>query len=118
MPLRSDFSLETASTPVRYLFAGYVVAMLVNAAIPHLVVTVALRRYMPGTITAWLLVVPMGCLYLWSAVQTSAVEVRTLLWVGPLVALCLLATIPVLFRLGRHLFPRSHQAQACSLTNR
>ena len=111
-------SLETASTPVRYLFAGYVVAMLVNAAIPHLVVTVALRRYMPGTITAWLLVVPMGCLYLWSAVQTSAVEVRTLLWVSPLVALCLLATIPVLFRLGRHLFPRSHRAKASSLTNR
>jgi hypothetical protein len=98
-------SRETASAPVQYLFAGYVAAMLVNAAIPHLLLTIALRQYMPGTITAWLLVVPTGCVYLWNAVQTSAVEVRTLLWVGPLVALCLLATIPVLFLLGRRLFP-------------
>ena len=88
---------------LQYIFAGYVVVMVANALVPHLVLTIALRKYMPGTATAWLLVVPFGCLYLWTAVNEHVVEVRPLLWVSPLVALCLLAAIATLFLLGRRL---------------
>ena len=91
------------SVGIQYVFAGYVVAMLANALVPHLAITIALREYMPGTATAWLLVAPLGCLYLWSAIRQHVVDVLTLLWVGPLVAMGLLAAIPALFVLGRRL---------------
>ncbi len=67
-------TLAATSLPgaeVQYVFAGYVVAMLANALVPHLAITIALREYMPGTATAWLLVVPLGYLYLWTAVSDS-----------------------------------------------
>jgi hypothetical protein len=88
---------------VQCVFAGYVVALLANAVVPHLALTVALREYVPGTATAWLLVVPAGGFYLWTAIRQGNVDASTLLWVGPLVALCLLASIPLLFLLGRQL---------------
>lgn len=106
-------TLAATSLPgaeVQYVFAGYVVAMLANALVPHLAITIALREYMPGTATAWLLVVPLGYLYLWTAVRQHIVDVRTLLWVSPLVALCLLAAIPALFLLGRRLSSRHEHA--------
>jgi len=95
---------------LRYVFAGYVVAMLANAIVPHLAVTVALRSYMPGTTTAWLLVVPAGGLYLVSAAQRRQVEWGTLLWVAPVVALALLAAIALLLWVGRRLWPSSRHA--------
>jgi hypothetical protein len=95
---------------VQYAFAGYVVAMLANALVPHLAITIALREYMPGMATAWLLVVPIGFLYLWAAVRQHIVDVPTLLWVSPLVALCLLAAIPALLLLGRRLSNRYKHA--------
>ena len=47
-----------AGWPAGSLMAGFALAMIVNAAVPHLALTVAMRRYHPGTATACLLVVP------------------------------------------------------------
>lgn len=45
------------------LMAGFAIAMLFNAALPHLVLTLILRRYHPGTATALLAVVPSVILF-------------------------------------------------------
>jgi len=44
--------------PFEPVLAGFAVAMIVNAILPHLAVTAWFRRYHPGTGTAWVLVVP------------------------------------------------------------
>jgi hypothetical protein len=86
-----------------YGFTGYVFAMMVNAVAPHLVATLALRRYMPGTATALLFNLPLGLLLLRQALAEGLVAWRTLAWAAPVVALLVLGSIPVLFALGRRL---------------
>ncbi len=86
-----------------YLAFGYMAAMLANVLIPHLVLTAALRSYMPGVATAvalnlpvlsWLVVLALreGYVSGWKAAAYSA---------G--VAGVLLASIPILFKTGRAL---------------
>lgn len=88
-----------------YIFFGYVFAVALNAVVPHLAASLALRRYMPGAATGMLLNLPLGAYLLRRAVEARWVETRQLLWVAPLVALGLLASIPLLFAIGRTLFP-------------
>jgi hypothetical protein len=86
-----------------YGFTGYVFAMMVNAIAPHLLATVALRRYMPGTATALLFNLPLGLLLLRQALAEGLVAWRTLAWAAPAVSLLVLGSIPVLFALGGRL---------------
>ncbi|MFO1280873.1 MAG: HXXEE domain-containing protein [Burkholderiales bacterium] len=83
------------------VFFGAVFAMVANALVPHLVVSLATRRYMPGTATGLLLNLPLGGLLLHRGVAEQWIDVATIVWAGPLVALGLVASIPLLFALGR-----------------
>ncbi len=86
-----------------YLIAGYALAMLLNVFFPHVVATVVLRRYAPGTATALLLNLPVTALLLDQAFREGYVHIEKFAWVGPLVVVCILASIPILFVLGRKL---------------
>ncbi len=88
-----------------YLFAGYVLAMVANAFVPHLAGSVALKRYVPGTATALLFNIPLGALYLQKALAQRFVEWGTVVWAAPATALGILALIPILFAAGRWLLP-------------
>ena len=94
-------SVAPAGSIGAYLMAGYVLAMLLNVFIPHVLASVAMRRYMPGTATAVLLNLPLGLFYLRRAWSERYIEPRVFAWAGPLVVLALLAAIPLLFALGR-----------------
>ena len=93
-------SSEPQSVPA-YLFAGYVFAMVVNVFAPHVIGSIALRKYMPGTATALLLNLPLGLLFLRQALAEGFVTWDTLVWAAPAMALAILLSIPVLFALGR-----------------
>lgn len=84
-----------------YLFSGYVLAMVLNAFAPHLVTTLATSKYMPGTATAALFNLPLGCLFLKRALSANYIEFRTFAWSGPAVVLAIVASIPLLFAVGR-----------------
>ena len=88
-----------------YLMAGYVLAMLLNVFMPHLMATVFMCRYMPGTATAVVLNLPLGLFYLHQVLFEARIDLHVFFWAGPLVVLAILATIPALFALGRKLFP-------------
>ena len=90
-----------------YLMAGYVLAMVLNAFAPHLFATVLMRRYMPGTATAVLLNLPLGWLYLRQILMEQRIDLHVFFWSGPLTVLAILALIPVLFALGRRVYPAS-----------
>jgi hypothetical protein len=86
-----------------YAFSGYVLAMMVNAIVPHLLATLVLRRYMPGTATALLFNLPLGGLFLRQALGEHLVVWPTLAWAAPAVALLVAASVPILFAAGRRL---------------
>jgi hypothetical protein len=88
-----------------YLLCGYVLAMVLNAVVPHLVASVATRRYMPGTATALAFNLPLGSLLLKRALAEHYIEATVFVWAGPAVALAIAASIPLLFAIGRRVGP-------------
>ena len=84
-----------------YLLSGYVLAMVLNVLVPHLVAMVATRKYMPGTATAILFNLPLGCLFLKRALSENYIEFKVFAWSGPAIALTVAASIPLLFAVGR-----------------
>jgi hypothetical protein len=86
-----------------YFLTGYALPMLLNVFIPHLLATLALRRYAPGTFTGLLLNLPVTSLLLYLAFQENYIHSSRFLWAGPLVVAVLLGLIPLLFAIGRRL---------------
>lgn len=86
-----------------YLVSGYALAMLLNVIFPHVLASVTLREYVPGTLTAVLLNLPVCALLLEHALREQYVEVRVFFWAGPLVVLAIAGFIPLLFAVGRRL---------------
>ncbi len=84
-----------------YALAGYALAMLLNVFFPHLWVTLASRRYAPGTATALLLNLPACSLLLYLELKDGAIVAGKVLLLGPAFVVALLAGIPLLFFLGR-----------------
>ena len=86
-----------------YLLAGYALAMLLNVVAPHLLATAFMRSYAPGTATAVLLNLPACALLLRAALVDGYVRPDVFLYVGPACVVALLASIPLLFAIGRRL---------------
>lgn len=84
-----------------YLIAGYALAMLMNVLFPHLLATLIMRRYAPGTAMALLLNLPVTVLLLHRGFQENYIRLSTFIWAGPLVVAAILGTIPLLFAIGR-----------------
>lgn len=98
-------SLSSPGSVALYIMAGYVLAMVLNVLAPHVLASVFMRRYMPGTATAVLLNLPLGVWYLHRAVAEQSIELSAFYWAGPLVVLTIVALLPGLFALGRRLHP-------------
>lgn len=84
-----------------YLLSGYAFAMLLNVLFPHVIATVVMRRYAPGTLTALLLNLPVTFLLLQKGFEEGYVHFQRFVWAGPLVVAGIMAAIPVLFAVGR-----------------
>lgn len=93
----------------RLVVCGYAGAMLLNVFVPHLAGTLATGRYVPGTASAVLAVLPATAGLLDAARRTFRFDLATLAASTAVAALVLLAAIPGLFwagrRLGQHLGP-------------
>ena len=86
-----------------YTLAGYAMAMLLNAFFPHLLATLALRRYAPGTATALLLNLPVCGALLYVGLANEYLVARPLAWYCLAAIATILASIPALFFVGRKL---------------
>jgi hypothetical protein len=84
-----------------YLAFGYMVAMLANVLIPHIAVTIAMRRYMPGLVTGVVLNVPVLYLLLKLALEEGYVSAWKAAAYSVGVVGLLLLSIPTLFKLGK-----------------
>lgn len=84
-----------------YIYTGYALAMLVNVFIPHLLTSILLQDYAPGTGTALLLVLPASSLVLYNAFNDGLVDKARFYVTGPMVVLAMAASVPLLFALWR-----------------
>jgi len=84
-----------------YLLCGYALAMLINVAVPHVLATLILRRYAPGTASAVLFNLPLTMLLIRAALAEGYISVGEFIWAGPIVVLVIIATIPLLLWAGR-----------------
>lgn len=82
------------------ILAGFAAVMVVNAMVPHLTLTLVLRRYAPGTGTVICLVVPLSVLVVVSGLASGVLTPRELLVTALAVAVTLLVVIPLLFWLA------------------
>ena len=102
-------SMGGAGSFPAYLMAGCVLTMVLNVVFPHLLATVFMRKYMPGTATALLLTLPLGSLYLKEAITGHHIDPGVFVWAGPLTAVLVAASLPLLFMLGRKIFGSARQ---------
>ncbi|TIV78605.1 MAG: HXXEE domain-containing protein [Mesorhizobium sp.] len=93
-----------------YLLSGYALAMLLNVVFPHLLATIAMRRYMPGTATALAFNLPVSVTLLHRAFEEGYISSARFALAGPAVVLAIVLLIPALFYLGRKLWPYSEMA--------
>ncbi|WP_210213209.1 HXXEE domain-containing protein, partial [Mesorhizobium sp. M1E.F.Ca.ET.063.01.1.1] len=93
-----------------YLLSGYALAMLLNVVFPHLLATIAMRRYMPGTATALALNLPVTAALLRQAFREEYIAPMRFAWAGPAVVMAIMLSIPALFYLGRKLWPDTGKA--------
>lgn len=87
------------------LLAGFAAVMVINAMVPHLTLTVAFRRYAPGTGTAIFLMVPLSLLVIVDGLAAGALTGWSLFVTAVAVGVALLVAIPLLFWAG-HLAER------------
>jgi hypothetical protein len=84
-----------------YLAFGYMVGVLANALIPHIALTIAMRRYMPGVATAVALNLPVLSLLVVLALKEGYVSGSKAVAYSIGVSAVGLLSIPALFKLGR-----------------
>ena len=84
-----------------YLVTGYALAMLLNVLLPHVVASLVMRRYMPGTATAVLLNLPVTLCVLNLGLREGHIHPHAFIVFGPVVVVAIVGSIPLLFWVGR-----------------
>lgn len=87
----------------KYIYLGFILMMVVNVFFPHLIATIVLKKYAPGTITGILLNAPLGTYILIKKIA----KIDELIFViigGIILATFFLLIIKYLFVLGKYLF--------------
>ena len=89
----------TGNKTVNCLYLGYVGMMVLNAIFPHLLATIALRRYAPGLITAIVLNAPIGCYIIFESL--NEIEFFNIIISTVLMSVIIPFSLPVLFKLSK-----------------
>jgi len=74
-----------------------------NAFFPHLIVTILMKTYAPGLLTALLLNVPINTVILYTLYKQNFIRVKEIIFSTVVVGILLLVMIPFLFTLGDNL---------------
>ena len=100
--LSSYFSIRSGKKELwTYFFTGYALAMFLNVFFPHVLISILMQEYAPGTGTAVLMVLPTAPLVLYKSIQGGFVDRRKFYVIGPIVVLIMAASVPLLFAMWR-----------------
>lgn len=84
----------------KYAFLGFVGGMIVNVIVVHLLSTIIVRKYSPGLVTGIFLLIPFDTLILLNAINMGITGIYEVIVSTAIMAVLLIAIIPVLFKLG------------------
>ena len=87
----------------KYIFHGFLGAMILNTFFPHLVSTIILRRYSPGLVTGLFLLLPINSIILYQSVMLGHIKLTDLMISILIVSLALLSFLPLFFKIGEQL---------------
>lgn len=87
---------------IKYLYLGFLMMMCFNAIFPHLIGTIILKKYAPGTLTGLLLNLPIG-LYLIFVRYGDQLVAYKLIIGFVVIAVATLTSLRPLFKLGKRL---------------
>jgi hypothetical protein len=96
------FIFAPSSSLSRYVYLGFILMMVANVIFPHLIATLLLKKYAPGTITGILLNAPIG-IYILTRGINGTDELIFVIVAGVILAIIFLALIIQLFRIGKYL---------------
>ncbi|WP_150047795.1 HXXEE domain-containing protein [Methylomonas rhizoryzae] len=96
-------SVSGAHSYGAYFLTGYALAMVLNVLFPHVLATVALHSYAPGTATAVLLNLPLGSYLIYRSLTEGYVDQQVFAVSGPATVVGIIASIPILFTVGKKL---------------
>ena len=97
------FIFAPSSSFPRYVYLGFILMMVANIIFPHLIATLVLKRYAPGTITGILLNAPIGIYILAQGINGTG-ELIFVIISGGILAIIFLLLINPLFKAGKYLF--------------
>ncbi|MCL2344037.1 MAG: HXXEE domain-containing protein [Firmicutes bacterium] len=86
---------------LKYLYFGFLGAMIINVLFPHLAATVVMKRYAPGLITGVTLILPINGLIIYFALKYHVIDWTMLVISTAFVGILLLLILRPLFRLGK-----------------
>ncbi|MEI6610656.1 MAG: HXXEE domain-containing protein [Deltaproteobacteria bacterium] len=102
--LTLQYFIFAPSSPFsKYVYLGFILMMVANVIFPHLIATLVLKRYAPGTITGILLNAPIG-IYLLARGINGTDELAIVIISGVIMAAIILLLIKQLFNAGKYLF--------------
>jgi len=87
----------------KYIFHGFLGAMILNTIVPHLASTIILRRYSPGVITGLFLLIPVNSIILYQSVTLGQIKLPDLMFSILAVSIVLLSLLPLFFKIGEYL---------------
>jgi len=88
---------------LEYIFIGFVGAMLVNAIIPHLLLTITYRKYCPGLFTGCCLLIPFNIVILLKAASKN-IGILEMIISTFIIGAILLGSIPIFEIVAKRIF--------------
>jgi hypothetical protein len=88
---------------LRYIYFGFVGAMILNAIFPHLIATIVLKRYAPGVLTGILMNVPCFSFLIIFAIKENVISTFEVIISTAVVGGAILVSLPIFFKLGERL---------------
>jgi len=97
------FIFAPSSSFSKYVYLCFIMMMIANVIFPHLMATLVLNKYAPGTITGILLNAPIGIYILIRGINRTN-ELVFMIISGIILAIIILLLINYLFKIGKYLF--------------
>jgi hypothetical protein len=97
------FIFAPSSSLSRYVYLGFILMIVANVIFPHLIATLVLKKYAPGTITGMLLNAPIG-IYILARGVNGTDELVFVIIAGVILAIIFLLLINQLFKAGKYFF--------------
>jgi hypothetical protein len=87
---------------IEYIYCGFIGMMILNVLFPHVIATIILRKYAPGTITGIMLNFPIGMTLLVQKIA-SGYSIFIIIVATVIISCIIIGLLNLLFKLGKKL---------------